>query len=553
MALSHSQAVELVKEAYMWGYPVVDNYRVNHQFFIDKNSGFYMGPFDRVLHRERVLTSDDRVVQLPNSDTLYSVCAVDLRTDGFVLTVPKMDRSDRYYSVQLTDWHCFNSDCISSRTVGTNGGNYLLVGPSWTGDINAQLPNINKVIRIDTDFCFTLYRTQLFNFNDLENVRSIQAGYLGTPYKVFCENNNTPSQTPISPVNLPQWMKALTVQQQETNYFEYFRLLNFVLTWVPIHPTEKAFCKQFQDCGLIFTDGELDLLRRNSLNNDYSAHTLLFNSDSFSKRLPAFIHEAFADAVIAVNEFKRDRREEVSKSQDLSNTFMVFGDRKLVLNRYKSLERCFADFYLATVCAIYGQVREESIYPAILRDSDGELLSGAPSSTTVAISKPSLHEDHKEDINLPYGAKANPTSSSTCYEFTFQANALPPVDAFWSLTLYTTPDLFFYPNTINRWLLNSTMMDDFVFNKDGSLTFFIQHAPPLEHPSLVKSNWLPAPEGNFELILRCFAPKPAVWDGTWRVPEIINTTKHPEKSVYYRGSVRFREHIPQGVALDQNL
>jgi hypothetical protein len=97
------------------------------------------------------------------------------------------------------------------------------------------------------------------------------------------------------------------------------------------------------------------------------------------------------------------------------------------------------------------------------------------------------------------------------------------------------------------------MMDDFVFNKDGSLTFYIQHAPPLEHPSLVKSNWLPAPEGNFELILRCFAPKPAAWDGTWRVPEIINTTKHPEKSVYYPGSVRFREHIPQGVTLDQKL
>jgi len=103
------------------------------------------------------------------------------------------------------------------------------------------------------------------------------------------------------------------------------------------------------------------------------------------------------------------------------------------------------------------------------------------------------------------------------YVVRFEKGKLPPVDAFWSLTLYD-PDFFFVPNPINRYELSQR--NSFVTNPDGSVDFFIQ----VESPGKEKEpNWLPAPKGKFSLVLRMYGPKkspPTIVDGSWTPPAV---------------------------------
>jgi len=101
------------------------------------------------------------------------------------------------------------------------------------------------------------------------------------------------------------------------------------------------------------------------------------------------------------------------------------------------------------------------------------------------------------------------------YTVTFPAAQLPPVDGFWSLTLYNEQH-FFYPNELNRFSLG-TKNKSLVPNEDGSLTIYVQN----ENPGAEKeANWLPAPEENFSLYIRAYWPKEAIVKGDWTPPAI---------------------------------
>ena len=100
------------------------------------------------------------------------------------------------------------------------------------------------------------------------------------------------------------------------------------------------------------------------------------------------------------------------------------------------------------------------------------------------------------------------------YVLHFDKGALPPARAFWSVTLYG-PDGFFVANSINRYAIGDR--DKLAYNPDGSLDIYIQH----ERPDAGKeSNWLPAPEGEFNLAMRLYWPKPDVTSGAWKPPAV---------------------------------
>lgn len=102
---------------------------------------------------------------------------------------------------------------------------------------------------------------------------------------------------------------------------------------------------------------------------------------------------------------------------------------------------------------------------------------------------------------------------------TFAKDEVPPVDGFWSLTLYDA-DHFFAPNQLRRFSLG-TKNRDLKFNPDGSLTLYVQRT----RPSADKvSNWLPAPNGDFELYIRAYWPKESVLRRQW-APPIVNRAK----------------------------
>ena len=171
--LSPDEARAIAKEAYIYGFPLVDSYRIQHSYFVDRGGKEYKAPWNQLYNSARVYTPEDRAIQTPNSDTPYSFVGADLRTEPLVIDVPAVG-DDRYYSLQFIDAYTFNFAYVGSRTTGNGEGAFLLAGPTWSGETPA---GIDDVIRCETEFAFILFRTQLFGPDDIENVKRVQAGY----------------------------------------------------------------------------------------------------------------------------------------------------------------------------------------------------------------------------------------------------------------------------------------------------------------------------------------------------------------------------------------
>ncbi|MHC4617844.1 MAG: DUF1214 domain-containing protein [Planctomycetota bacterium] len=100
----------------------------------------------------------------------------------------------------------------------------------------------------------------------------------------------------------------------------------------------------------------------------------------------------------------------------------------------------------------------------------------------------------------------------------FDKGELPPVRGFWSLSMYDE-QMYFVDNPIGRYAIGDR--DKLKFNKDGSLDIYIQHASPGKDK---ESNWLPAPKGDFDLVLRTYWPMLEVLTGSWN-PSAVKQMK----------------------------
>ena len=128
-----------------------------------------------------------------------------------------------------------------------------------------------------------------------------------------------------------------------------------------------------------------------------------------------------------------------------------------------------------------------------------------------------LGANRPEDAIYPTSetaANGKPYEGSNKYVLSFAKGQMPPVNGFWSLTMYDA-DYFFVPNPLNRYTLSSR--NKFKTNKDGSVNLFIQNTSPGKDK---ESNWLPAPAGRFILMFRFYWPKEAIIDGTWKPPAV---------------------------------
>lgn len=114
-------------------------------------------------------------------------------------------------------------------------------------------------------------------------------------------------------------------------------------------------------------------------------------------------------------------------------------------------------------------------------------------------------------------AEGKPYSGANKYEMHFPKGQVPPVNGFWSLTMYDA-EYFFVPNPLSRYSVSPRT--DLKYNADGSLTLYIQHESPGKDK---EANWLPAPKDKFVLMLRMYWPKespPSILDGTWKPPAV---------------------------------
>jgi hypothetical protein len=436
---SPAEARAIAKEATIYGYPLVDSYRIQHSYFVDRGGPEFKAPWNTIFNNARVYTPDDKAIQTPNSDTPYSYIGADLRAEPLVLMVPEVERG-RYYSLQFIDMYTFNFAYVGSRATGNGAGNFLLAGPRWNG---AKADDITSVIRCETDFAFVLYRTQLFNPADIENVKTIQAGYKVALLSQFLRN---PAAAAAQTIN---FIKPLGPPEEKAS-LEFFNILSFVLQFCPTHPSETDLMARFAMIGV--------------------GRGRSFDANSLSPETRQALQDGMADGWTAFNEFKTSQID-TGKSSSAD----AFGTRACLKNDY--LQRM-----AAAVLGIYGNSKDEAIYPVYFVDSDGQKLEGA-----------------------------------NRYTLRFAPNQLPPVNAFWSLTLYELPASLLYANHLNRYLINSPMLANLKRDADGGITLYVQNVSPGADK---ESNWLPAPAGPFFAAMRLYWPKPEALDGQWKAPPL---------------------------------
>ena len=233
------EARTIVKEAYIYGYPMVDSYRIQYDYFVDEKAPEYKGPWNVIHNIPRVYTPADKAIQTPNSDTPYSFLGVDLRAEPLVLTVPEFPK-DRYYSIQFIDAYTFNFAYAGSRTTGNEAGSIMLAGPNWKGE---KPQGIKEVIQSETEINTLLYRTQLFDPSDLDNVKRIQSEYKVQPLSQFL---GQPAPAPGPAID---YIKPLSQEEQKSS-LELFNILNFVLQFCPTVPSEKELMERFAKVGI---------------------------------------------------------------------------------------------------------------------------------------------------------------------------------------------------------------------------------------------------------------------------------------------------------------
>jgi hypothetical protein len=442
------KAKDIAEAGFIYGLPIVMGYGVMYEFALDRNSGQFKAPFNQIANAANVFTYKDTAVVTPNSDTPYSVVWMDLRAEPLVLSVPPVDPK-RYYSVMLCDGNTYNYGYIGTRATGSEAGDYMVVAPDWKG---ATPPAIKKVFRSSTQFSMAIYRTQLFNPDDLDNVKKVQAGYKVQTLSAYLKQ---PTTTAAATIDFPKIDKELA----KTNFFDY---LDFALQFAPVQENEKEIRAQLASIGV----GPGKTFSFKDLPLEQKLEVGLGMKDGEKK-----VDEAVANAGKAVNGWR------VSS---------LFGDSAFFNGDW--LKRA-----AGAKGGIYGNDAAEAMYPARRTDSEGQTLDG------------SQHN----------------------YTLTFPAGQLPPVNAFWSLTMYDGKTQLLIENPINRYLINSPMLPTMKTNADGSLTFYIQNKSPGADK---ESNWLPAPNGPIYLVLRLYWPKvepPSilpVGEGTWQPPDVKRVT-----------------------------
>ena len=305
-----------------------------------------------------------------------------MRAEPIVLSVPAVDPK-RYYSVMLCDGNTYNYGYIGSRATGSEAGDYMVVGPDWKG---ATPPGIKKVFRSSTQFSVAGYRTQLFNPDDLDNVKKVQAGYKVQTLSAYLKQ----------PAAAARAGHRLSENRQGAREDELLRVPRL----------RAAVCAR---TGEREGDTRPACAHRHRAGQDLQLQGPARWSTSSEIGLGMKEGERKVDEAVA----------NVGKAINGWRVSSLPGDSAHYNGDW--LKRA-----AAAKAGIYGNDAAEAMYPLTRIDGDGQTLDGS---------------------------KHN-------YTLTFPAGQLPPVNAFWSLTMYDGKTQLLIENPINRYLINSPMLPD---------------------------------------------------------------------------------------------
>lgn len=451
VGLSKEEAQQIAKDAYIYGFPMVVNFKTMAAYTLNRNSPEYKGDFNVLGCDARVYTPDDKAIVTPNSDTPYCMGWMDIRQEPIIISLPAMG-PERYYSFQLIDLYTHNFAYLGTLTSGNKAGKYLVVKQGWEEEKPA---GIDAVIQSETDIFLVIVRTQLLSESDLDNVKRIQDEYQTQTLSAYLGKDEPEAALTNE---FPEWHEG----DQFTSVA--FKYLDAALGLVEPVDEEKPLMERLAKLG-IGTDEGFDISR-------------------FDEGIQNAIEQGVKDGFEAMESLLK-----AEMTDPLAST-KIYGTREFLKQSAKEYYRSDNFYILRAVAAnigLYGNSGSEAIYPNYMSDSEGN-----PANT----------------------AESN-------YTMTFKKGELPPVKAFWSLSIYDAKTQLFIHNPLNRYLLNSNMKDDFVYGENGSLTLYIQKDSP---GKALEANWLPAPDGPMYMIMRLYGPEEAALKGEWVNPPLVKVS-----------------------------
>ncbi len=378
-------------------------------------------------HVHRLLNHRDRYVTAPNNDTLYSNAWLDLSEGPVVISVPRT--RDRYFSLAFMDMYTNNFAILGTRTTGTEGGEYTVVGPDDAAPAGAC-----NVLRAPTPRVWALGRLLIEDESDLAAAYEVQRGlFIHGGVKTIDDIDPRP---PVS---------------RAADWRRYFAASNRLLKRESPPVTDAKLLSQIAP---LHIDPEQT-----------------FDPDAFSavqaSEIALGVAAARSDLARTTGLLGQDGREWSYPVAQIGNFGQSYEYRAQI-----------SVGYLAAL------PREEAMYMRAHGGGSRGLLDGTRD-----------------------------------YVLHFAAGETPPVNSFWSLSLYEATDdgrLFFADTPLRRYAIGDRT-SGLTFNLDGSLDIWIgAHSPSVEK----ELNWLPSPTTAFSLVMRCYLPQQSLIDGSYRLPAV---------------------------------
>ena len=364
------------------------------------------------------------------------------------------DTQGRYYLMQLMDAWTETISSPGKRTTGTGERWFAIVGPGWKGNLPAGMERID----CPTNTAWLLGRTQTNGVSDYDFVHKIQGGFRLVPLSRYA-SPDAPEQQPPEPGTAIGTLRAIQSRMASAP---------------PPVQAERLTPVEFFSMAA-------ELLKTTAAHNGDQAMIGQLAKIGIVPGQPFQPEKLGAARLKAIDE----------GVQAASNSMKDFDKQGPSLGK--------TGWSLPGKYGRYGTNYTTRAFTA--RNALGAL----PSEDAVY-------------LNRFRDAAGVPLTGSQRYLLHFQKSELPPVKAFWSLTLYDEHG-YFASNPIKRFAIGDR--DALKFNPDGSLDLYVQHESP---GSEKESNWLPAPEGSFNLFLRLYWPEDAVIKGDW-IPPALSVNK----------------------------
>ena len=446
--LDEVEITQIAKEAYIYGFPVVELYRDMYIHVIDKDNSRFLASFNKLAwravsspvrgctkeiasdSREQTFRIDDTEKAQPESGMAYGSVWFDLRDEPYVLTVPAT-MAGRYFSIQFIDLFSEPFECISNRRDGNNGGHFLIATSEWKGK---NPSGMTRIITSSTSFVSGLFRIRIENQEDVGQVEKLIRQFRIIPLSQY---NGTATGSPAGDIHYPEFSAEKTMTP------EFFTYLNFLLQFCSISGDENEMMRRFARIGI-----EPGRPFDHSTMSEPEKRALIDGMAAGQAELKMLARSGVGKSVVF-----RETGEDTEKNYSY--------------RAYMSARNPFGGSSREILTLVYETVEQNVL--------DGR----------------------------------------NRYELRFDANQLPPVDAFWTLTAYPfvkrpsfKPDDAYVLNSASRIL---------ELNNDGSLVVTLQQEEPGQEK---RSNWLPVPSGPFYVLLQLYQPREDVNAGYWLPPEM---------------------------------